>query len=498
MGRRPRCRWRCGAGSRLAGAALLALGWAVSPAVAQSTLSGGRGTPLVPDADTVPPTHFTTSFGASYAATRGDRFQPAPAGVTFGFWNNLDVGVALQSWSRGDREARGATVDPQFALKLRVLTEAPGRPALALSLRGDHAFLGWDLSPSVILHENRGPLLLTGELGYRLPLRGGPADAAGPFVGLAAGYWLSSSTSLFVQALGEGGPDRRLWLMPGVAWSLLGPDPFEKSRESLRAKARQAVAALESELGVKIDTTPENAQLAATPVAPEPAFAARSELLGAPGRVTFFATGGPALGAGPGWRVLAGIQISSFDEFLQDSDGDGIPDRIDRCPFEPEDWDGYQDEDGCPDDGVEVLRKRALDRLEAAEEQTGRPTTPVPRFRLRVPVGEVPDPGGARREAAPMYQPLDAPPAGPAPAPPPAPPSAPAKSQPRPKKATRREKKATRGDAAAPRAERAAAVLPSPRRTVGAASSGWRFLPADGGYVVDLPVNVVVQGRGRS
>ena len=32
-----------------------------------------------------------------------------------------------------------------------------------------------------------------------------------------------------------------------------------------------------------------------------------------------------------------------------DSDGDGIPDDIDRCPTEPEDKDGFQDEDGCPD-----------------------------------------------------------------------------------------------------------------------------------------------------
>lgn len=32
-----------------------------------------------------------------------------------------------------------------------------------------------------------------------------------------------------------------------------------------------------------------------------------------------------------------------------DRDGDGIPDSIDRCPDEPEDFDGFQDEDGCPD-----------------------------------------------------------------------------------------------------------------------------------------------------
>jgi OmpA-OmpF porin, OOP family len=32
-----------------------------------------------------------------------------------------------------------------------------------------------------------------------------------------------------------------------------------------------------------------------------------------------------------------------------DIDGDGILDKVDKCPTEPEDKDGFQDEDGCPD-----------------------------------------------------------------------------------------------------------------------------------------------------
>jgi outer membrane protein OmpA-like peptidoglycan-associated protein len=32
-----------------------------------------------------------------------------------------------------------------------------------------------------------------------------------------------------------------------------------------------------------------------------------------------------------------------------DSDGDGIPDGLDRCPVTPEDLDGFEDEDGCPE-----------------------------------------------------------------------------------------------------------------------------------------------------
>jgi OmpA-OmpF porin, OOP family len=32
-----------------------------------------------------------------------------------------------------------------------------------------------------------------------------------------------------------------------------------------------------------------------------------------------------------------------------DADGDGIPDNVDKCPKEPEDKDGFEDDDGCPD-----------------------------------------------------------------------------------------------------------------------------------------------------
>ncbi|HJZ85826.1 MAG TPA: OmpA family protein [Polyangia bacterium] len=47
----------------------------------------------------------------------------------------------------------------------------------------------------------------------------------------------------------------------------------------------------------------------------------------------------------------------------RDTDGDGIPDSRDKCPTEPEDKDGFQDEDGCPDpdndqDGIPDVRDK--------------------------------------------------------------------------------------------------------------------------------------------
>jgi outer membrane protein OmpA-like peptidoglycan-associated protein len=51
--------------------------------------------------------------------------------------------------------------------------------------------------------------------------------------------------------------------------------------------------------------------------------------------------------------ALAGLHVM-FDTGSEplvdgDADGDGIRDSVDHCPKDPEDRDGYQDEDGCPD-----------------------------------------------------------------------------------------------------------------------------------------------------
>ena len=43
------------------------------------------------------------------------------------------------------------------------------------------------------------------------------------------------------------------------------------------------------------------------------------------------------------------VQMVVIDKVVKDTDHDGIVDDDDRCPFEPEDRDGYMDEDGCPD-----------------------------------------------------------------------------------------------------------------------------------------------------
>src|SRR5262249_15450932 len=48
----------------------------------------------------------------------------------------------------------------------------------------------------------------------------------------------------------------------------------------------------------------------------------------------------------PRFRLFAGVL---FDHEKADQDADGIPDNVDQCPTVPEDIDGFQDADGCPD-----------------------------------------------------------------------------------------------------------------------------------------------------
>jgi outer membrane protein OmpA-like peptidoglycan-associated protein len=54
----------------------------------------------------------------------------------------------------------------------------------------------------------------------------------------------------------------------------------------------------------------------------------------------------PSDAGNPDWRAFIGIV---FEPNIGDRDGDGIKDDVDKCPDDPEDFDGFEDEDGCPD-----------------------------------------------------------------------------------------------------------------------------------------------------
>lgn len=68
-------------------------------------------------------------------------------------------------------------------------------------------------------------------------------------------------------------------------------------------------------------------------------------------------TGGVTSGYGnPDWRLIGMLGYTMPEkekvvvvDVVVDTDGDGIIDELDACPKDPEDFDGFRDEDGCPD-----------------------------------------------------------------------------------------------------------------------------------------------------
>lgn len=66
---------------------------------------------------------------------------------------------------------------------------------------------------------------------------------------------------------------------------------------------------------------------------------------------------GLGIAAGAGTGIVQGIGTPQAHGFLaltygqiqRDSDGDGLIDAVDACPGDPEDVDGFEDSDGCPD-----------------------------------------------------------------------------------------------------------------------------------------------------
>ena len=68
-------------------------------------------------------------------------------------------------------------------------------------------------------------------------------------------------------------------------------------------------------------------------------------------RNSFLTLGGgvgliPGTGANPDVRAFLGIV---FEPSIGDRDGDGMKDDVDQCPDDPEDFDEFEDEDGCPE-----------------------------------------------------------------------------------------------------------------------------------------------------
>ncbi len=83
-----------------------------------------------------------------------------------------------------------------------------------------------------------------------------------------------------------------------------------------------------------------------------------------------FQPDGDALGSADASFLVFGVSAAFLgEEDASDRDGDGILDGADQCPDEPEDEDGFQDEDGCPDpdndrDGIPDASDACVDQPE--------------------------------------------------------------------------------------------------------------------------------------
>ena len=69
-------------------------------------------------------------------------------------------------------------------------------------------------------------------------------------------------------------------------------------------------------------------------------------MLGAGGGIPGLTSEGRQTGSSL-WRAFVGF---IFEPLVGDRDGDGIKDDVDKCPDDPEDFDDFEDEDGCPED----------------------------------------------------------------------------------------------------------------------------------------------------
>ncbi|MGM0557878.1 MAG: OmpA family protein [Myxococcota bacterium] len=87
-------------------------------------------------------------------------------------------------------------------------------------------------------------------------------------------------------------------------------------------------------------------------------------------RVIGGAGGGFVSGYGaPEFRAFLGL---SYADMESDKDDDGISDDEDECPEEPEDYDGFEDQDGCPDldndgDGIPDVEDKCPNQAGPAE-----------------------------------------------------------------------------------------------------------------------------------
>ncbi len=105
--------------------------------------------------------------------------------------------------------------------------------------------------------------------------------------------------------------------------------------------------------------------------------------------------GGGTQDAQPWWGTGASLTLTSADPDIADRDRDEVPDAQDRCRYDAEDIDGFEDEDGCVDpdndgDGIPDWLDETPDGV--VVDELDYLNYPTPRFRLIIPDRDLPGP----------------------------------------------------------------------------------------------------------
>jgi outer membrane protein OmpA-like peptidoglycan-associated protein len=193
-------------------------------------------------------------------------------------------------------------------------------PALTVPLGGSKAYLrenGVTFVPELAVSGMAGIVRLAANVGYRVRRNAALLD-------LRVEDELVARAGIGVR---PGGPDGALELDLTASGATAAADPFGAANRN----------AGEVNAGVLFDT---------------------------PSPVTLFAGAGWGIARGfgtPDFRLFGGLWLRSPRE--DDPDRDGIRGAADRCPMDPEDKDGFEDTDGCPDpdndrDGIPDRRDR--------------------------------------------------------------------------------------------------------------------------------------------
>ena len=321
---------------------MISLIWALS-ARASPTLEGETGLLSVPSAETVPRGRIYASLGLELLRSyEGLALSGLPVGFAAGLTRRIEVGGAL--------ERDIVTPAPEWApsrgtaaFRVRLRALDPGRYRPAIALQG--ALVGVGQRP------------------------GGEISLLAAAVARQSLWVLAAGPRFDAYAL-------RLWQGGGMQWDL-GPLSVVLD-EQLEVGDR--LRSIEGRGGIRLPLS---------------------------GRAGLLAWGGG------GWADVApwagaglALQLASSDPMREDIDEDTVLDGEDRCRYKPEDLDGFEDSDGCPDedndkDGIED----ALDPTPNGEPETVDALPgDFPALKMRIKQRPMPGPLDPARRALPAEE----------------------------------------------------------------------------------------------